>query len=466
MSQVIKEFLKKNREERLNIHVLGDALVDEYYKVKVNRISPEFPMPIMWSLTDDPQRKPGGAANVAYQFKNFNVDVTLDCLPDLDAASVFVDHGINYHTPMIQIQSKLPVKRRFFDDNVQIIRHDIESRLCGVTAEIIDFYTDSLCQEIGKRKVQPNVTIFSDYNKGFFNSEECNLLDLYNSSITIVDPKKGPIKKWRGCTIFKPNAKEAEDLSGRTKWKEQAKYFQNELECESVVITDGGKKVSGVYKEEFFCFVPDKVVEVESVIGAGDTFCVFLALAVGHGFTIPEAAEIAWTAGSVYVQNNMNRPITPAELAKDKIVSPEDLANRDYKLVFTNGCFDAGLTVAHVKCLEFAKQHGDKLVVAMNSDASVTRIKGNGRPILSFLERSQIVSALGCVDFIVEFNEDTPKKVIDQIRPSVIVKGGDYKKEDVVGKEIAEIKIFPYIEATSTTEKIRRCNETSRNLSD
>jgi D-beta-D-heptose 7-phosphate kinase/D-beta-D-heptose 1-phosphate adenosyltransferase len=304
--------------------------------------------------------------------------------------------------------------------------------------------------------MNPDVVIFSDYDKGFFASELPWLLEKYHNAITIVDPKKGPLHKWRGCTIFKPNKKEAEDLTGKTKWREQAKHLQNELDCESVVITDGGKKVSGVYKDQFFCFKPDNQVEVESVIGAGDTFCVFLALAVGHGFTVPEAAEIAWTAGSVYVQNNLNRPIVPAELSSDGIVAPEDLVSRDFKLVFTNGCFDL-IHEGHLQTLQFAREKGDKLVVALNSDDSVKRLKGDDRPVKSLSQRLAVVAALQMVDFVVSFEEDTPFEVIKKIKPDVLVKGADYKKEEIVGADIVpEVFTAPLIPDVSTTALISR----------
>ena len=450
--EILQQFLQKNRQNRLNIHVLGDAMVDEYYEVKVNRISPEFPMPIMWSPHSKPQRKPGGAANVAYQFKNFNANVTLHCLPDSKANKVFLDHNVSHWHGTMDVRASLPIKRRFLDNGIQITRHDIEPPLCGLRGEVIDLFTESLCKSIVKHKMNPDVAIFSDYNKGFFNSTEHNLLDKYHNAITIVDPKKGPLTKWRGCSIFKPNAKEAEELTGRTKWKEQAKHLQNELECESVVITDGGRKVSGVYGDEFFCYMPDRKVEVESVIGAGDTFCVFLAMAVGYGFSIPEASEIAWSAGSVYVQNNLNRPIVPAELAFDGIVHPKDLSQRDFKLSFTNGCFDI-LHEGHLQTLRFAREKGDKLVVALNSDDSIKRLKGDDRPLKPLSQRMSVMAALDMVDFVVSFDEDTPLEIIKTIKPDALVKGSDYKKTEIVGADIVpEVYTAPLIPDLSTTK--------------
>jgi D-beta-D-heptose 7-phosphate kinase / D-beta-D-heptose 1-phosphate adenosyltransferase len=448
-----KEFLKRARSKRLNIHCVGDAIVDEYYDVKIQRISQEFPIPIMWSAHGNAVSKPGGCANVAYQFKHFDVESTLICFYDAYACSVFSDHDIHWQAILDSfsgIRSCLPIKRRFLNGHIQVARHDIESKNCGLSEELIDFATERLAHTVPNMP-KPDIVILSDYNKGFFASEEHNVLSLYPDSITIVDPKKGPLSQWEGCTIFKPNATEAIELSGRTNWREQAKHFENELGCKGVVITFGGEKVAGVYEGEFFCYRPDKKVEVESVIGAGDCFCAFLAMAVGYGFGLPEAAEIAWNAGSVYVQQNMNRPIVPAELSEDGIVEPEDCASRDFKLGFTNGCFDI-LHEGHLSTLRFAKSKCDKLVVALNTDESVRRLKGANRPIKPLEQRMAVMSALDMVDFVVSFDEDEPRKILEIIKPDLLVKGSGYCIDDIVGSDlVSEVLVAPSVPNLSTT---------------
>lgn len=348
----------------------------------------------------------------------------------------------------------LPIKRRFLDNGVQDVRHDIETPLCGLDEHVIDFATTQITTIIQK-SFRPDVAILSDYNKGFFSSEEYRVLDFYRDVTTIVDPKRGPLSKWKGCTIFKLNAKEAEELSGRKYWKEQAKQLQNELECEAVVITFGGEKVSGVWNGDFFNFKPERSVIVESVVGAGDCFAAFFAMAIGHGFCVPEASEIAWYAGSNYVQNRRNRPIVPAELDPNGVVDPADLQSRDFKLVFTNGCFDI-LHEGHIKTLEFAKSKGDKLVVAINSDASVKRLKGENRPIKPLEQRMAVMSALKPVDFVVSFDEDTPLELIKKIKPDVLVKGQDYKESEIVGADlVSEVCRAPIVKGLSTSGFIK-----------
>lgn len=428
-------------------------MVDEYFSVRVNRISPEFPMPIMSSHRAAPTIRPGGAANVAHQFRHFNVDARLFCFWDSYAASVYKEHRLvvdsAWGTPCC-----LPIKRRFLDGPIQITRHDVEMPLCGYTEQELGVNANKFCEAVAAQP-KPDVAILSDYDKGFFSSN-MNFLDLYDGATTIVDPKRGPLEKWKGCTIFKPNAKEALELSGSSNWREQSRIFQDVLGCEAVVITFGGEKVAGIWRDELFEYRPNRPVHVESVIGAGDCFAAFFALAIGHGFTVSEASEIAWNAGAVYVQKNMNRPIIPAEVSWDGIVEPEDLRNRDFKLVLTNGCFDL-LHEGHLSTLRFAKSKGDRLVVAVNTDASIKRLKGQSRPIKPLEQRMAVLAALEMVDFVVSFDEDTPRSVIEQVGPDVLVKGSDWQASNIVGSDIVpEVYRAPIIDGLSTTRFVEQ----------
>lgn len=448
--EILSRFLQRGRQQRLEIHCIGDAMVDEYYQVRVKRISPEFPMPIMWSPDNMSVRRPGGVANVAHQFRHFNVACKTFCFGDPWARKEFAKHDLDIVGIYVGDSCRLPIKRRFLECTVQITRHDIEAPLCGLTRKEVDFGNKQLKSKIEEFH-PPDVAIFSDYDKGMFTSPDFRLSDYYPNVTTIVDPKRGPIQKWHGCTIFKPNAKEAAELSGLNDWRDQCKYFQDTLDCESVVITMGGEKVVGVWQGEFFEYRPSRPVHVESVIGAGDCFAAFFAMGVGYGFTVAESAEIAWNAGAIYVQSNMNRPIIPAEVSWDGIVEPEDLRSRDFKLVFTNGCFDL-LHEGHLNTLRFAKEKGDKLVVALNSDESVKRLKGEGRPVKSLEQRMAVMAALEMVDFVVSFPEDTPAEVINKIKPDALVKGGDWQTGTIVGEGVVpEIYRAPIIDGLSTT---------------
>lgn len=453
---LVDEFLLLNRSKKVKIHCVGDSLIDEYYQVKVTRISPEHPVPVM-SCQNNFTCKPGGSANTAYQFKHFNADVNLICFPDQKAIKVFQDHKINCLCFDFENCDKcfLPVKRRYLDNCVQVApRHDFERHLCGLTSEQIESYITFALHNISKLSC-PDIAILSDYDKGFFYSPSL-IINHYKSMgvKTIVDPKKGPLDKWKGCDIFKPNFKEAEELTGYKDCESQAKFIQDVLECEVVVITMGGERVHGRWKCDSFDYIPSRKVLVESVIGAGDNFAAFFSLAIAHGFNPIEASEIAWNSGSIYVQQRMNRPIIPAELSLNKIVHPEDLRSRDFNLVFTNGCFDI-LHCGHLETLKFAKSKGDKLVVALNSDQSIKNLKGEKRPVFNLENRMKMMAAFDCVDFVVSFDEDTPIDIINKVMPDSIVKGGDYIIENVVGSDIIpNIYLSPILDGLSTTSAI------------
>jgi D-beta-D-heptose 7-phosphate kinase/D-beta-D-heptose 1-phosphate adenosyltransferase len=279
-------------------------------------------------------------------------------------------------------------------------------------------------------------------------------MSAFKDVATFVDPKNGPVEKWRGCTLFKPNAKEAEALSGLKDWREQCLYFKEKLDCRYVVITQSGAGVVGYDGAKFYEYRSKQPILVESVIGAGDCFMAVLAMAVTHGFDLEASMQIAYEAGKLYVQKRLNRPIVPGELSASKIIHPFDVVSRDFELVFTNGCFDL-LHPGHLKILREAKEMGDKLLVAVNSDASVKRLKGEKRPVMSQQARVEMLAAIDAVDFVAVFEEDTPLEAIKACRPNVLVKGGDYPIDQIVGADIVDdVRNVPLVEGMSTTKLI------------
>jgi D-beta-D-heptose 7-phosphate kinase/D-beta-D-heptose 1-phosphate adenosyltransferase len=441
------KFLQCNREKQLKVNVFGDVMIDKYYVVDVNRISPEVPMPIMHSDHTPPVCRPGGAANVAYQLHNFNVDSNLFGFTDLNALHIINQHGLK---GFFKPHPYTPEKYRFLHRAVQVNRWDLETQ---VNTDDTEQYFDQLL-EYDSGKI--DVAILSDYNKGFFTYDvKRRLIEKYKDILTIVDPKVGNIDEWKNCKIFKPNEKEAKALSGLDDCRQQAYFFKKRLDCEIVIITRGGNGVVGIDKNGYFEYQPPrKNIDVMSVIGAGDCFVSVLALALGHGFNALQAAEIAYQAGSIYVQNRHNRPIVPAELSTDGICHPLDLAKRDFKLAFTNGCFDL-LHAGHIQTLQYAKDKADKLVVGVNSDASVKKLKGSTRPVVQLPDRLKVLTSLKMVDFVVSFDEDTPLQTIEMCRPDVLVKGGDYADKDIVGSDIVqEVYTASILEGISTSKII------------
>lgn len=461
-NDLVREFLVRNRRRRLQVHCVGDAMVDEYYSVKVNRISPEFPMPIMSSDHASSVKLPGGVANVAYQFRHFNVDARLVCIADDEAEHVFSAYGVTRWDALCRIRGKLPVKQRFLDGDVQVTRRDVEVPLCMVPPELLEYFLCDYGKVMAADPSRPDVAVLSDYDKGFFSCERQRVLDFYRGCTTVVDPKRGPLSKWKGCTIFKPNAAEAIALTGLTGWADQAKYLRDTLECEAVVITHGGDYVAGVSPDGPFCHKPLRTTAARSVVGAGDCFGAVFAMAVGHGFPVPDAVVIAQVAGGAYVAHKMNRPVCPADLITDGVIAAGDLAARDFKLVLANGCFDI-LHRGHLETLKAAKGLGDRLVVAVNSDASVARLKGPTRPVVPLEDRMRVLAALKWVDYVVPFDEDTPLEVIKAARPDVLVKGSQYLFGEVVGSDlVGAVHYAPMVAGVSTSQILNRLESGSR----
>lgn len=478
---VLDEFLKLDLNgPALNIGVVGDAMVDEYFNVRVKKISPEFPIPVMHSNTDESQNYPGGAANVAYQFKHFNVKAKLIAFTDADADKAFKKKGVNTDL-CVTIGNKIPRKRRFYSDDFPTYRWDVEQPNYGIAD--IEKKCFELYEKVQGHAETFNVLIFSDYNKGVM-SKYVDLL-IPEVPISVVDPKAGDLDRWRGCTVFKPNASEALALTGCDSFLDAGAMLLDRLKCEAVIITQAGKGVivfdryspkfgvhndGGVYEIR----PTEKLPPAESVIGAGDCFTAFLAMALARGMGIRAAAEVAWKMGALYVRNRHNKPLGRDDLVKSydpavgKILvgCPEDYLGRnyppyrrDYKLAFTNGCFDV-LHAGHLSTLKFAKSCGDRLVVAVNSDESVAKLKP-GRPFVSLQERMEMLASLEFVDYVVPFFEDTPLEIIKRIKPDVIVKGDEYKKETIVGYGLAEVITAPMVEGLSTTNLIEKIKATN-----
>lgn len=455
-SGLIASFLDKVFDKKISVNVIGDTIIDEYYDVEVERISPEFPIPVYKSRSIDPTSGliPGGAANVALQFQHFNVNVELISLLDNISQVIFESKGIKSNHSKVLGNIFIPRKRRIYSQNTPLVRHDFEKENYGL---------DDIKKQLFELSIpESDFNIFSDYSKGLF----CIpwFRKYMQKSPSIVDPKHNFIDLWEGCNYFKPNSIEAEKLSERKNHKDQLEFFMDALKCQGVLITKSGDGVVGKdVDHDYFEVKPNhKIENPESVIGAGDCFVAFVTMALARGFNLEQAAHIAFIAGSAYVQRKHNRPLCPVELLSatgtKEIKNAEILKNRNFKLVFTNGCFDFGLTAAHVECFKFAKSHGDKLVVALNSDRSVSRLKGRGRPLMPFNERLKVLSALESVDYVIGFEDDTPYETIKDLMPDLIVKGGDYTKEEVVGYDLAPVELFPFINSTSTTDKINKYN--------
>lgn len=469
MNELLLDFIKRSKERKVSICVIGDSVIDEYYNVKVTRISPESPNNCV-SLSEEFKPKeilPGGAANVVFALKDFNVNSFLISFLDKKAKRLFEEKNINLISIDLPKNSFVPRKRRYFDNDIQVgNRWDIEKKNYGLETKKLIKLQNKIKKELGSLKGLDAI-VLSDYNKGLF-YKDFSFIQKGNCPI-IVDPKNHPLSKWRNrCDIFKPNSIEAFNLSeGLTDWRRQCDFFQNEINCSSVVITQQGNGIVGKTENEYFEYIPKNSVIPAKISGAGDFYIGILTIAVSLGFSIKDAAIIAFECGRIYVTNKSRDSIKPWQLTNgNKLIDIEELKilceelkKENKKIGFTNGCFDFGLTAAHVQYLQYAKKQVDFLIVALNSDESVKRLKGINRPIMSLQERMKVVSGLECVNFVISFDEDAPLNLIKEIKPNIIIKGGDYKKEEVVGCNIVdEVIITQKFNCISTTNKINIYN--------
>lgn len=449
---MLSKFLDKINAP-ITFNVIGDVLIDEFYRGKISRISPESEnCRVIHSFTEEPYRcSLGGSGNVAVVLKHFNQNVNFYGFSNELVVELLKKEGINNYTVSLD-KCFIPKKKRFFSEDTQISdRWDIERKDYDLTQEDRFFLLNQF-----KIDKTAKINIVSDYNKGtLFN---LSFMDGLNNKI--LDPKNPPISRWRGyCDILKLNKKEAFNLSdGIEDWRNQCDLFQKSIDCHSIVITDEGNGIVGKSYDKYFDYRPSSKVLAKKTSGAGDAYIAILGLAIANDFAIEESAKIAFDIGRIYVQLSFEEilDINKVKQFSSKIVTVEELLKIKDRIVFTNGVFDFGLSKNHIEILKFAKQQGSILVVGINTDESVQRLKGNDRPILPLEERMAVLEAVQYVDYVVPFSEDTPLELIKKLKPAIIVKGGDYSTNQVVGASLAEVRLAPLFDGMSTTQKIAK----------
>lgn len=473
----------------LNVAVVGDILLDVYYDCKIERISPEAP--VLIAKTSENQRKItlGGAANVANNCVGLNANVDLYGIIGYDKVAVEIkqlcdERRIKTYFHLSENISTIQ-KVRYKKDHNQVIRIDFEKnkRPYKVDAKIYYQLQDEIIKNINKY----HLVILSDYNKGTLEGDLCqNIINKCNelSIPTFIDPKGTSWGKYDRATCLTPNFKEFQQmvneditLTCNKNIISAAKEIINDFSLNYLLITKGKRGITFINNEEHFNMTTD-AQEVYDVSGAGDTVIATFALSVASGFcNHKEAVKLANIAAKTVIKKVGTQAITLSELEREiskydmacytKLVNEEtliDIVNnwkeQNLKIVFTNGCFDI-LHAGHIYVINEAARNGDKLIVAINSDKSIKRLKGSSRPIISESQRATIISNIIGVDAVVIFNGDTPFSLIKKIVPDVIVKGGDYTEDEVVGSDFLkildkEIKIVPLIKGLSTTEILKQ----------
>ncbi len=479
ISSIIKHF------EKLSILVIGDIMLDRYIWGKVKRISPEAPVPVLRISGEN--LLPGGAANVALNLKSLGANVELYGVVGRDQeGKKLVDllKQIEIKSKGIIFDPKRPTttKTRLIAENQQIARVDREE-----THPISNEFEDKLLNLIAKsiKSRAPNGIIISDYAKGAINrdlSSEIIKLAKRNGIFVAVDPKGRDFTKYRGASVITPNEREAEEICGFSFRDDKAlkKAFETLIKqtgADGALITRGKQGISFYVKRGNVRTISSDAREVFDVTGAGDTVISAFTLAFLSSNSWEDSVKIANQAAGIVVNRIGTATVTGGDLLNhfendtyslnDKILTKELLSviisrlkAEGQKIVFTNGCFDL-FHIGHLKLLREAKRLGDVLVVGINTDNSVKRLKGEGRPLISESDRANLIAALDFVDYIALFKEDNPSRLIKAIKPDALVKGSDYKLDTVIGREFVEsyggkVYTIPIVEGISTTYLVNK----------
>ena len=445
-------------------------MLDRYWHGATRRVSPEAPVPVVdVERTED---CPGGAANVAVNVESLGARCTLlGCAGDdaagqalrrkLDASGVCADF-------IVGADASTTLKLRVVSRRQQLLRTDFEEPASSWLAR-------KLAMGVPDRLEHADALIVADYDKGAIREPAAIIRAARRANVpVIVDPKAKPFSAYAGASVLKPNEREFAAATGE--WRSEAELGERavalcaELEIGALAITRGASGMSVATKEGCH-HLPARPVEVFDVTGAGDTAAAVLGITSALGWPALDGARLANIAGSIAVNKAGTAAVSGPELAlaaghdsqadrgiftrEQLALAAKDAAAAGEKLVFTNGCFDI-LHAGHVRYLEEARALGDRLIVAVNDDASVARLKGQGRPVNGLDRRLRVLAGLESVDWVVAFDEDTPDALLELLRPQVLAKGGDYEPREVVGADFVRsyggsVRVLAHVEDCSTT---------------
>ena len=459
--------------------VIGDVMLDRYWHGSASRVSPEAPVPVVQVINRED--RPGGAGNVALNIAALGSAVRLvgvvgddetglELLSRLKAAGVYCDFLQSEEKPTI-------TKLRIISQHQQLIRLDFEKAF--EASDIIGL------QDKAKSLVDDSqVMVLSDYGKGAL-QDIIDLIDLGRSRNIpiIVDPKGSEFTKYRGATLITPNLTEFEAVVGGSDNEDElvnkGLRLVRELNLEAILITRGEHGMTLIRPDSPELHLPARAQEVFDVTGAGDTVISVLAASMAAGDGLADATALANLAAGLVVGKLGTAAISGPELRRAMLADQnsgrgvmtaeqlqivvQDAKAHGEKIIFTNGCFDI-IHAGHVGYLEEAKRLGDRLVVAINDDDSAHRLKGPGRPINPVERRMAVLAGLEAVDWVVSFSEDTPEPLLESLQPEVLVKGGDYSMDQVVGGSYVEsyggmVRVLEFLDNCSTSAIMEKMKE-------
>jgi D-beta-D-heptose 7-phosphate kinase/D-beta-D-heptose 1-phosphate adenosyltransferase len=462
--------------ERARVLVIGDCMLDRYWSGGTSRISPEAPVPVVHVQSSE--ERPGGAANVALNIATLGGKATLMGYIGQDETGsslerLLADKGVS--TQFIKL-AKLPTitKLRVLSRNQQLLRLDFEQGFMGQDHS-------QLLDQFGTLVAEHDVIIISDYRKGTLErARELIQIAKAAGKPVVVDPKSAEFMDYQGATVITPNLSEFGAAVGS--WSNEDDLIQkgralmHRCSLDNLLITRSEQGMTLLSGKEAPVNLPTRAREVFDVTGAGDTVVAVLAAAMATGLPIDQSMALANLAAGIVVAKVGTATVTVAELHKalnahpaprKGIVSEDELlaAIQQARLhgetiVLTNGCFDL-LHAGHVTYLNEAKQLGDRLIVAVNTDESVRKLKGSTRPVNTMENRMTVLAALGAVDWVVSFSEDTPERLICAVKPDYLVKGGDNDPQKIPGNRCVwdnggEVVVLSFKDGVSTTRTIAR----------
>ncbi|MFK5245941.1 bifunctional D-glycero-beta-D-manno-heptose-7-phosphate kinase/D-glycero-beta-D-manno-heptose 1-phosphate adenylyltransferase HldE [Glaesserella parasuis] len=456
--------------------VLGDVMLDRYWFGATNRISPEAPVPVV--KVQEREDRAGGAANVAMNIVSLNVPVTLHGLVGNDDAGRALDKLLSEHSiqnQCVAVDSHPTItKLRILSRHQQLLRLDFEEGFHNLDCQ-------ALLAKLAAEITAYGALILSDYGKGTLDAVQQMIQIARQANVPVlIDPKGTDFERYRGATLLTPNMSEFEAVAGHCNDEGEivAKGLKMiaDFDLSALLITRSEKGMTLLRPNQDPFHLPTQAKEVYDVTGAGDTVISVLATAIADGRPLEEACYLANAAAGVVVGKLGTSTVSPSELEQAihqraetgfGVVSEDELKvivkqskTRGEKIVMTNGCFDI-LHPGHISYLENARKLGDRLIVAVNTDESVKRLKGESRPINDLNARMAVLAGLASVDWVVPFGEDTPQRLIGEILPDLLVKGGDYKPEEIAGSQEVwanggEVRVLNFENGCSTTNVIKK----------
>ena len=470
--------MKLPRFDNASVLVIGDLMLDRYWHGITERVSAEAPIPIVG--VKDIEDRPGAAANVALNVASLGAKVALIGMVGSDESGEVLEEKLDSAGISCRLHKqpgyRTTTKLRIVSRNQQLLRADFE--LCEPMDEKV------LRTLLDESISQANNLLLSDYDKGVITDPQHLIAQAraYKKPV-MVDPKFKNFKEYQGATIIKPNILELSYAIGQwdteLEMTERCKQLMNDISVDAILVTRSSEGMTLLEKTGSVTHYPARTREVYDVSGAGDTVIATVCSALGAGNTLTDAVGLANIAAGLVVGHFGITSVSGPELRQEvashldfdkgkmsreqllKVVDEAKLQRE--KIVMTNGCFDL-LHAGHVNYLKEARSLGDRLVVAVNSDHSVARQKGDGRPLVTLDHRMTTLAGLADVDWVVSFDEDTPEELIRLLKPDILVKGGDYSVDQVVGGEIVrayngEVRVVSLVEDCSTSALVEKIRE-------